>query len=673
MPIQSGDVKLLKSAVMADVPEGGGAPTGAVIADGVSNSIFPDISELDRAGGRVSLRKTFAAIHTDDRDTYFGANVIVAEPPSDPRVSVTLFSNESTFDKRAEAQARVEAYLNKGPEWSGYLYENHISGQRVIQIFQRVSDVLPAVGQTLVLIQDEGTATEKMQYIRATSVSAVERTFTYNTDQDYQAMIVTIDLSDALRYDFIGSPASRSFTRATNGTRIRDTVVADAGSYAGVVALTDATAIGDFTVQTESIFTQLVPSAQTEAPVADVRANGLSVALVATGDAVTRNLTMAFSTTQAMYVGGPIYPGSLSVSRAGITVADSGGILVSAGAQVGTVDYENGVLTLSSNVFGSGGGTHTVTFKPAAVPELVSEQSAYLISAENRSQSYALSIGNRPVPRSTTVSFLAQGRWYVLRDEGNGVLRGIDAAYGAGTVNYTTGSVLVTLGALPDVGGAIVITSYSEITTDKRSNTDLLNAGKVYIPINTDGNISEENGAKPIIPSQLIVSWVVGGVTKTATDNGLGGLTGDGTGTVDYTGGVVRLSPNQLPDVGSTILIDTSRGSVTTYENKPISGGNLGANVVPGTVRLKIPGHVNYTWGTYYVQAGSKQSYNVFEIYDKDADGNLYLSDYGNNGVFYQCGTINYVTGDYTITNPTGVLATDSSDSAPVLSFYGAA
>ena len=56
MPIQSGDVKLLKSAVMADVPEGGGAPTGITIADGVSNAIFPDISELDRAGGRVNLR-----------------------------------------------------------------------------------------------------------------------------------------------------------------------------------------------------------------------------------------------------------------------------------------------------------------------------------------------------------------------------------------------------------------------------------------------------------------------------------------------------------------------------------------------------------------------------------------------------------------------------------------
>lgn len=64
MPIQSGDVKLLKSAVMADVPEGGGAPTGNTIADGVSNAIFPDISELDRAGGRVNLRKSFVSVQT---------------------------------------------------------------------------------------------------------------------------------------------------------------------------------------------------------------------------------------------------------------------------------------------------------------------------------------------------------------------------------------------------------------------------------------------------------------------------------------------------------------------------------------------------------------------------------------------------------------------------------
>lgn len=59
MPIQSGDVKLFKSAVMANVSEGVFTPTGLVIADGLSNAIFPDILELDRPGGRVNLCKTF--------------------------------------------------------------------------------------------------------------------------------------------------------------------------------------------------------------------------------------------------------------------------------------------------------------------------------------------------------------------------------------------------------------------------------------------------------------------------------------------------------------------------------------------------------------------------------------------------------------------------------------
>jgi len=270
MPIQSGDVKLLKSAVMADVPEGGGAPTGNTIADGVSNAIFPDISELDRAGGRVNLRKSFVSVQADDTDTYFGANVIVAEPPQDARVSVTLFSTEKTFDTREQAQVRIEAYLNKGPEWAGYLFENHIAGQRVIQLFQRTTDTVPNVGQTLVLIENEGLGTQKEQYIRATSVSVVERTFTYDGDKDYKASIVTVDISDALRYDFTGSPASRTFTRAANSTKTRDTVVADAGTYVGVVPLTQAAAVGDFTIKGTSIYTQLVPSAQTETPISFV-------------------------------------------------------------------------------------------------------------------------------------------------------------------------------------------------------------------------------------------------------------------------------------------------------------------------------------------------------------------------------------------------------------------
>ena len=64
MAILTGDIKLVASQVMLDVPEGGGAPTSNVIQDATSNAIFPDISELDRAGGRVNLRKVHVSVQT---------------------------------------------------------------------------------------------------------------------------------------------------------------------------------------------------------------------------------------------------------------------------------------------------------------------------------------------------------------------------------------------------------------------------------------------------------------------------------------------------------------------------------------------------------------------------------------------------------------------------------
>jgi len=121
-----------------------------------------------------------------------------------------------------------------------------------------------------VLIENEGLGMQKEQYVRATSVSVVERTFTYNNDQDYKASVVTVSISDALRYDFTGSPASRTFTRIGSSTKVRDTVVADAGTHVGVVPLTQAASVGDFTIKGASIYTQLVPSAQTETPISFV-------------------------------------------------------------------------------------------------------------------------------------------------------------------------------------------------------------------------------------------------------------------------------------------------------------------------------------------------------------------------------------------------------------------
>lgn len=555
MPILSGNVKLLKSAVMADVPEGGGAPTGTVIADGVSNAIFPDISELDRAGGRVSLMKTFVAVDTADHDTYFGANVIVAEPPLDPNVSITLFTNRSTFDQRTAASGRVESYLNKGPKWPGILYENHIAGQRAVQMLQGLETELPPIGKTLVLTQNEGLGNEVTQYIRTTAVSAVNRTFYDDEGRPYVKAVVTCNISDALRYDLIGSQATQNLKLAVGAALVRDTTVADAGTYVGVSPLTTAAVIGDFTVSAASIFTQLVPSAQTETPISDLRTNGVSTALVAAGDAYTLTVATVFTTAQKLFIGGPVLPGSLSIERSGVTIVDKGGLLVNGSTEVGQIDYDNGVASLSTNVWGTGGGTHGITFVPAVAPDLVSEQMAIRVTAESRSLSYAYTLARAPLPRTVAISYLAQGRWYVLRDNGAGVLAGGNSAQGIGTVNYTTGSISVTLGALPDVGGSLVTQSYSDLSTVGAANNSLLLSDKVYVAFNADGVQGESPASTSIPRKRLVVNWVLGGATKYVIDaTGTGVLTGDGTGTVDYSSGIIRISPTVLPPTGTVYV-----------------------------------------------------------------------------------------------------------------------
>lgn len=683
MSILSGDVKLLKSAVMADVPEGGGAPTGNVIADGVSNAIFSDIPGIARAGGQVSMRKVFASVHTDDTDTYFGANVIVAEPPQDPRVSVTMFSTESVFDTRAQAATRVESYLNKGPEYAGFLYENHIAGQRVIQIFQRPSADLPIVGQTLVLTTNEGLVSEVTQYVRATSVSSQERTFYDPASQtDYQATVVTMEISDALRTDFTGSPSAKSFTRATNGTKIRETTVADAGTYVGVVPLAIAAELGDFTVNAESVFTQLVPSAQTEIPITDVKTNGLSATLVASGSSLSQVLTLVFTTAQSLYVGGPIYPGTLSIVRSGVTLTDNGGVLENAGTPVGTVDYNNGIVNLYENVFGTGGGSHTITFTPAATPNAISDQAIIRITPESRSLSYVLTLKNIPAPATLAVNYLAQGRWYTLRDSGGGVVKGTDSAFGVGTISYTTGTVVVTLGALPDVGSAILFSSFSDKLIPV--SPALANGnGRFYAFINSDGALSSNPGTNAFVQGSVVVSWNNGGA-KTATDVN-GNFTGDATGRIHYSDGLIEISPNLLPAPGTVFTVENEYVAVTSASNVSVTSGSIGAtDIIPGSVNFTVDVSIEYTWTERTdpaFPAGSETHTDTFKVYDKA--GSLILIDDrcprtvtvpppATQYAEYVIGTINYTTGVINITGTNANTIGDNNDVQGPVIYYSA-
>lgn len=504
MSITAADIKLVASRVMDDVPEGGGAPVATVIADAVSNSIFSDISELDRAGGRVNLRKTFVSVVTNDTDGYFGGNIIVAEPPEDPNVSITVFSTRDTFDTRDSASSRVEAYLNAGPEWSGLLYENHIENQRSIQILSRTNVTPPPIGRTLLLRGNEGISTQFEQYVRVTRVASEVRTFT-DGQGDFTAAVVTCDISDPLRYDFPGTSANRFFARANGAAILRDTTVVDAGSYCGAVPLTVAAAVGDVAVRAESVYTQIVPNSRTEASVLD----------------------------QTPSAG---YEHELASTPRRVTV---------------------GGLPLSQRI---------------------------RVGQENRGYNYVTIVTPLPAPGSVRVTFRALGRNYEILDNGDGTLGGSGAA-GAGTVNYLTGSVSVTLSALPDDRSAIMFYWGQNVAYTNRAGQAGFRAP----------SYSFELAHRGVVRGSVSFTWTSGGIVKTATANSAGIISGHAVGEINYNSGLVALRPTAMLDPGGEISI-TYQWSTVVEEPHPGLTPDGSGSVAFTLASEPVPGSIEVSW-----------------------------------------------------------------------------
>jgi hypothetical protein len=657
MPIQSGDVKLVKSAVMADVPEGGGAPTGIVIPDGVSNAVFPDISEVDRAGGRVMMRKMSAKIDTDDTDAFMGTNIIVAEPPEDPRLSVTLFATGETFDTRAQAQSRIESYLTVGAQVSAYLFGDHIAGQRTLTMLGRTNDPIPPVGMTFAL-RAIVAGVMREQYVRVTDVSSFDRTFTTLDGKDFVRRQQTLGLSDALRFDFPGQPTAY-FSDAqidfTNRTRVYDTVRADAARYFGVVPLIQPAGVGDFSIDAAGIYTQLVPSAQIETPIADARPNRQSGAAVAAGDVIVQSLSHAFTTTSSLYVGVAILPGTLTLERGGITLKDSGGKLVNQATllQVGTVDYDNGVLNLTENVFGTGGGVHVVTVTPAERPEVMTRSFAVPVTAVTQRLSYVLTLTPPPAPGSLELSYRSGGRWYSLYEDGSGRITGSDTAFGAGTLNHSTGTMSVTLGALPDIDTQLILawapqgTSVTASAVVAASTSPL--KGRFFFSV-----LLREGGAftpRKIKPGTVSLAWN-DGADRTITDNAAGMVSGYGVGKFDYNGGAIRFSPTTLPPKGTVLTInitETVQGAdaISAFGDAGASWSfTLGGYVQAGTVELAVAAqHVVRNFPDYDVPTPK-----VIRVFD-NGSGNLVVANISGNLVV---GTVDYATGACTLSKSVG-------------------
>ena len=508
-PILAGDIKLLASKVMDDVPNGGGGPTGTVIPDGVSNAIFGDVTERARAGGSVSIRQLHLAVQTPNTAAYMDPSIIVSKLPNDANVSITLAKCDM-FAQRTDIADAIENYLIQGPEWGGYLLENHVAGQRSIQIFQRPGTPPPPIGRTLVLIASEGLPSEVRQFVRVTRVEVEQRTFTHSIGGsfvDYKADVVVCDLTDALRSNFAGSSPDRSFARNSAKTVIRDTTVADAATFYGASPLTAFASLGDSTLRVSSVYTQLVPSARTESVALDQK------------PASQRVLTLATAPRRV---------------EVGVT-------------------------------------PHTLRIK---------------VGQESRGFAWTQMLKPRPAPGTLVISYMALGNWYTVSDDGAGTLTGA----GAGTVNYTTGSVAVTFPSLPDTGTSIIFAWGESVGYTDRSAQTLA----VRLPEHTI-TLSKQH----VLAGSLSVSWTSNGILKTASDNSLAALTGDAEGTVDYVGGVLRLRTVHAIDAGGEFSI-SYQGTTGSVGEEMFTGLTPDAAGFAAITLAQVPaaGTVEVVWVT---------------------------------------------------------------------------
>ena len=586
MPIETKDLVLYESERLTDNDDGGGKYNGQIIIDGQSNNLFDDVSELDRTMGDVSMRKIFPAVTTNDTDKLMGATVFISENPKDPNVSALLFSTKNWTDERQSAQNRVENYSAKGGQIAGTPLDTHLQGMKLLQVAMFLQEMESSVGDTIVLISDEGKTLEHEQYLRITKVET--RTAIMVVDgKTVEYKIATYTVNDALDADYVGLSARQWYSGQVSKTIIRDSMVADTGSYYASVGLSEDVQVGEFTVKAESIFSQIIPSAQTESPIVDVNAAGESTILVPGNDGL---ITASFPTTvgvsQNLYIGSSVMPSSVAFSLFGQPVTDQGGLLkTSTGIQVGTIDYQRGLIqwTAAATV---GATTLNITFKPAAAPNQYFQSYAMPVTQNNQSTNWTGVLVPIPAPGSLSISYMSQGKFYELKDDGSGQLKGSSASFGSGWINYETGSWLLTTGALPDVDTPILLLWGTPIVTFVRSN---LSVNKAAFEFNL--------GQAGIAPG-VTINWLLEGVAKTAVSNAQGKFTGDATGEINYATGMGKIIPNKLPQKNTQFTVIYDYGNQLTQTKSAIApDGNqklsftigTGAVIQPNSVELSIP------------------------------------------------------------------------------------
>lgn len=556
MAILATDIKFRKAARMTDFDDGGGRMSSNEIVDGMTNNVFDDLSDIDGILGNVSLRKAYLQVDTANTDPYLKPFVFLTELPQNENVHVLLLGYESPESQRTDARNYYESYRIIGVKSPYVLYGDHFEGQEMLQVYCRSEVATPDIGDVFCLSVEANGYAPAQQFVQVREVLS-RNTYTFtDSNGDFDRDVIILSTTTALTQGFPGQQDPERFARPTSPspTLVRRSQVSDSARYYGMKECTTAPVTGDLTVNVGDPYVPAVPTTQAETALVDRIAALGTLALIESGadNALTfsTSLNGAAGVAVTRYLGTPYAPGSLAITVGSVALKDdgSGNVVAASPADTGwggSADYATGAFSILRDVGFS--GTVSVTATPAGAMSQQSFSRAHGITAANRNISYVFQLPGQPCPGTVIISYMALGKWYTLTDNGHGQATG-NAGEGTATINYATGSVGLTCGALPDVDTAIIQSWGVNLRARDAS-------GEITIPT---PSLRMEMTHGGIVPGTWSMAWVSGSVSKSATAGDDGEITGDATGWLDHTAGVAEFT--------TTVPADSATQYHPTYD-----------------------------------------------------------------------------------------------------------
>ncbi|MGN6518771.1 MAG: hypothetical protein ACTHK2_05020 [Dokdonella sp.] len=589
MSITATDLKFRQSARMTDFDDGGGRMSAVEVVDGQTNNVFSDLSDADGIIGNVSLRLIYLQIDTANTDPLLKPFVFLTDLPQNDNVTVLLIGYNAPGSSRADARNYYESYRVVGVKSPYTLYGDHFAGSQMVQVYCRGEIPSPDIGDVLCLSVEAVGFPAAQQFVAVRKIeSRTTQTFTDGSG-DFQRDVIIMSITTPLVQTFEGKQDPERYAKPAepSPTLVRFTQVSDSAQYYGFKACTVAPQTGDTVIQIGSPYIPAVPATQAETPMVDQLAGLGTLAYVPSGAAnsLTYSATMsgAAGVEVTRYFGTSYAPGSLSITVGSVALRDDGhGNVVAVNpldtGWSGTADYAVGSFGIARDVGFSGSVSATAT--PAGAVVAQSYTRAQTITAATRNISYVFQLDGQPAPGTVTVDYLALGKWHRLSDTGRGQVVG-NAGEGSGSITYATGSLALTLGALPDVDSAIIV-SWGIAIRGRNSS------GEITVP---NPSVRLVMGHAGIDPGTWSLAWTSGGVSKSASANSAGTISGDATGVIDHTAGIAEFTTSSPADAltqyhPSYDYVDPSKRHSEVFTPSP-SGGSVSVTLAHAPVKAR--------------------------------------------------------------------------------------